>query len=165
MLKEIFVAAALVSTPTPAPNYTSWISPDIAEIVTEFVLDGKMYTHLDFNGDGALNIADVVGISKRYQDNITYGNEITLDVETIQDVIWENFTTERIPRQEFIDNILLYYEIDKVNGKLCRSYELTVSEITEARIYFEFEDYSDTITVKIDPFTETIQVQEQEENL
>ena len=66
MLKEIFVAAALVSTPTPAPNYTSWISPDIAEIVTEFVLDGKMYTHLDFNGDGALNIADVVGISKRY---------------------------------------------------------------------------------------------------
>ena len=157
MLKEIFLAVALTSSPQPAENYNSWISPAIADIVQQYVLDGKFYNHLDFNGDGELSIADVVGISKRYQDNVQYGNEITLDYETIIDIGWENFS-ESLDREYFVENELLYWEIYRVNDSLCRQYELTVSEIATAEIYFEFEDFSDSVTVEINPYEETITV-------
>lgn len=157
----IFIVAALTSSPQPAPNYYSWIAPEISEIVVNCIIQGRSYSHLDFNGDGELTIADAVGISRRYQDNVKYGNEITLDSETIYDIGWENFS-DGIERQEFIEN-LLYYEIDTVNGTPCRQYELTVSEVTEARIYYEFETYSDTITVTLDPYKEYIQVKEDTE--
>lgn len=143
----MFIAFALTNSPMPADNYYSWVSPEIAETVQECVINGEYREYLDFNGDGDLNIADVVGIAKRYQDNITYGNEITFDREVVKAIAFENYTDE-----------LIYWEIDRVNGELCRQYELTVNEITQAEIYMEFEDYSDTVIVEINPFEENIKV-------
>lgn len=156
MLTEMCLIAA-IAKPIPAENYNSWISPAVADIVQQYVIDGKFYNHLDFNGDGELSIADVVGISKRYQDNVQYGNEITLDYETIIDIGWENFS-ESLDREYFVENELLYWEICRVNDVPCRQYELTVSEITKAEIYFEFEDFSDSVIVEINPYEETIMV-------
>lgn len=156
MLTEMCLIAA-IAKPIPAENYTSWISPAVADIVQQYVIDGKFYNHLDFNGDGELSIADVVGISKRYQDNVQYGNEITLDYETIIDIGWENFS-ESLDREYFTENELLYWEICRVNDVPCRQYELTVSEISEAEIYFEFEESAESVTVRLNPYEETIQV-------
>lgn len=156
MLTEMCLIAA-IAKPIPAENYTSWISPAVADIVQQYVIDGKTYSYLDFNGDGALNIADVVGISKRYQDNCTYGNEITLDLDTVYDIGWENFSDNQ-DREQFIENELIYFEICRVNDVPCRQYELTVSEISEAEIYFEFEESAESVTVRLNPYEETIQV-------
>ena len=147
----IFLALALTSSPTPAENYYSWISPEIADEIQELVINGEYREYLDFNGDGKLNMADVVGVRKRYQDNITFGNEITLDSDTVESIVLENYT------EEFI-----YWEIDRINGVPCRQYEVTVNEITEAEIYMEFENHSDTIIVEINPFEETINVKDNE---
>lgn len=144
---SIFVAMALTTSPMPSENYFAEISPNIATEIQELVLDGEYRQYLDFNGDGQLNMADVVSVRKRYQDNIRYGNEITLEKETVYDIVLENYTDE-----------LIYWEIDRINGQLCRQYELTVSEVTEAEIYVEFESYSDTIMVEVNPFTETVTV-------
>lgn len=159
-MKTLFIALAMLAgTPQPAENYHSWISPEISDIIIDKVINEEYYEHLDFNGDGELTIADAVGVSKRYQDNCTYGNEITLDEETIIDIAWENFTTERMEREDFVDNLMFYYEIDFVNKKPCRQYELTVSEITTANIYYEFaDDTMGNVTVEINPFEETVRV-------
>lgn len=137
----IFTLVALTSSPQPAPNYYAEISPEVAAEIQELVLDGEYREYLDFNGDGNLNIADVVGVSKRYQDNCTYGNEITLDSETVYDIALENYEDE-----------LLYWEInDGLQG-------LTVSDITTAEIRMEFETYAEIVTVELNPFTEIITV-------
>lgn len=143
----IFLALALSSSPMPAENYYSWISPEIADEIQELVTSGEYREYLDFNGDGKLSIADVVGVRKRYQDNCKYGNKITMDRETVEAIVMENYTDEAI-----------YWEIDRINGQLCRQYELTVSEVSSAEIYLEFEDFSETVKVEINPFTETITV-------
>lgn len=36
----------------------------------------------------------------------------------------------------------IYWEIDSVNGEICRMYETTVSESTSIHIYYETEDLS-----------------------
>ena len=143
----IFIAFALTSSPQPAANYYSWISPEIADEIQELVIDGEYREYLDFNGDGNLSVADIVGVLKRYQDNITYGNEITLDREVIDSIIVENYNETAI-----------YYEIDRVDGKLTRQYELTASEIMQAEIYIEFENSSECVIVEVNPFTESITV-------
>ena len=148
---SIFIVLAWTSSPMPSENYGSWISPEIADTIQECVINGEYREYLDFNGDKELNMADVVSVRKRYQDNIRYGNEITLEKETVYDIVLENYTDE-----------LIYWEIDRINGQLCRQYELTVSEVTEAEIYVEFESYSDTIIVEINPFEETINVKDNE---
>lgn len=155
MLLEICTALAMATA--PAENYNSWFSPEIAEVVKQYAIDGKYYTFLDYNGDGALNVADVVGIAKHYDNNVKYGNEITLDTQTIYDIAWENFSNN-MDRADFIENDLLYYEIAMVNGEPCRCYDITVTEITEVSIYFEFAEYGDSISVRLDPFTEMIRV-------
>lgn len=149
MKEMIFIILALKSSPAPASNFYAATSPEVAAEIQEFVISGKYRTHLDFNGDGELNIADVVGVSKRYQDNCERGNEITLDRAAVEDIAAENYP-----------NPLIYWEIDRINGELCRQYELTASKVTEAEIYLEFEDYSDTIKVELNPFTEVVRVKE-----
>lgn len=146
-LSGIFVAIALTSSPMPADNYYSWISPEIADEIQELVISGEYREYLDFNGDGKLSMADVVGVRKRYQDNCRYGNELTLDSETVDAIVVENYSESPI-----------YWEIDRINGQLCRQYELTVDDIATAEIYLEFEDFSETVKVEINPFTETITV-------
>lgn len=143
----IFLALALSSSPMPSGNYYASISPDIADEITELVISGEYREYLDFNGDGKLSIADVVGVRKRHQDNCKYGNKITMDRGTVEAIVMENYTDEAI-----------YWRIDRINGQLCRQYELTVSEVSSAEIYLEFEDFSETVKVEINPFTETITV-------
>lgn len=145
----IFIALALTSSPQPAPNYYAEISPEIAEEMQELVISGEYRAYLDFDGNGVLNIADVVSVKKRYQDNCKYGNEITLDRETVEAIAAENYPDS-----------LIYWEIYRVNGTLCRQYELTASEITEAEIYLEFEECSETVKVELNPYTEIVSVKE-----
>ena len=143
----IFMAFALTSSPQPAGNYFAEISPEIATEIQELVIDGEYREYLDFNGDGNLNIADVVGVSKRYADNCKYGNEITLDSEVIDSIVSENYS-----------EACIYWELDRIDGKLTRQYELTASEIMQAEIYIEFENGSECVMVEVNPFTESITV-------
>ena len=143
----IFTALALTTSPIPSENYYASVSPEIADEITECVINGEYRQHLDFNGDGVLSMADVVGVSKRYQDNITFGNEITLYRDVVYSIAEENYSEE-----------LIYWEIDRINNELTRQYELTASEIMTAEIYLEFEDFSECVLVEVNPFTETISV-------
>lgn len=143
----IFIALALTSSPQPSENYFASISPEIATEIQELVLDGEYRQHLDFNGDGELNIADVVGVSKRYADNCKCGNTITLDYEVVDSIISENYS-----------EACIYWELDRIDGKLTRQYELTASEIMQAEIYIEFENSSECVVVEVNPYTETITV-------
>lgn len=143
----IFTLVALTSSPQPAPNYYAEISPTVSAEIQQLVLDGQYREYLDFNGDGNLNIADVVGVEKRYQDNCSYGNEITLDSETVYAIAEENYTDD-----------LLYWEIYRADRELTRQYELTAADIMTAEIYLEFEEYSESVTVEINPYTEIITV-------
>lgn len=143
-ISSIFVAFALTSSPAPAPNYYSWISPGIADHITECVINGEYHEYLDFNGDGELNIADVVGVRKRYQDNVKYGNEITIDRETVEAIIEENFS-----------DTCIYWEFDRVGEDITRQYSVTTDSIITADIYFEFEDFStEHVEIEINPFEE-----------
>lgn len=149
MLKTLFVCCSLLAgTPQPAENYYSWISPEISDIIVNYVIKGEYHEHVDFNGDGELTIADAVGVRKRYEDNCKYGNEITVDSETVKSIIEENYSVDCI-----------YWEIDFVNNEPCRKYELTVDEITTANIYLEFaDDTMDNVSIEINPFEETVRV-------
>ena len=145
---SVFLALALSSAPTPAPNYYSWFSPEIADNIIECVINGEYHSHLDFNGDGVLTVADAVGVARRYYENVTYGNKITVDSEVVQAIIEENYSVECVQ-----------WEIDFVNDEPCRMYELTVDEITTANIYAIFEDdTTDNIAIEINPFEEIVKV-------
>lgn len=147
MTAGIFIALALTSSPQPAPIFYAEISPQITAEIQELVIAEEYREYLDFNGDGKLTIADAVGVEKRYSDNINYGNSITLEAETVYSIAEENYPDE-----------LVYWELDRINGELCREYSATVDDVTEAEIYLEFENYSDTVKVIIDPFTESVTV-------
>lgn len=146
----IFIVAALTLSPQPAPNYFAEISPQITAEIQDCIINEEYRQHIDFNGDGVLTIADAVGVEKRYSDNCTYGNSITVDSEVIHSIATENYPDD-----------LIYYEIDFVNGELTeRQYEITVSDVTEISIYFEFPEMSETIHIVADPFTESVTVTE-----
>lgn len=143
-----FLALALHSSLMPAPNYYSWYSPEIADHIVNCIINEEYHEHLDFNGDGVLSVADAVGVLRRYYDNIEYGNELTVDSDTVQSIIEENYSVECVQ-----------WEIDFVNGEPCRKYELTVNEITTANIYLIFEDdTTDNVTIEINPFEEIVRV-------
>ena len=143
-----FICLALHASLNPAPNYYSWFSPEIANNIIECVVNGEYHEHLDFNGDGVLSVADAVGVLRRYYDNIEYGNELTVDSDTVQAIIEENYSVECVQ-----------WEIDFVNGEPCRKYELTVNEITTANIYLIFEDdTTDNVEIEINPFEEIVKV-------
>lgn len=143
------IAAATIASPAPASNYYAAISPEVAAEIQELVISGEYRAYLDFNGDGILSMADVVGVAKRYRDNCERGSEITLDSAAVEDIAAENYPDK-----------LVCYEISRIGGEPCRQYELTTSEIIEAEIYLEFEDYCDTIKVELNPFTEVVRVKE-----
>lgn len=145
----IFLVMAATASPQPAPNYYASFAPEVAEEMQELVISGEYRAYLDFDGNGVLNIADVVSVKKRYQDNRKHGNEITLDREAVEAIAAENYPDS-----------LIYWEVDRVNGELCRQYELTASEIIEAEIYLEFETYCDTVKVELNPYTEVVRVKE-----
>ena len=143
-----FICLALHSSLMPAPNYYSWFSPEIVNNIIECVVNDEYHEHLDFNGDGVLSVADAVGVLHRYYDNIEYGNELTVDGDTVQSIIEENYSVECVQ-----------WEIDFVNDEPCRKYELTVNEITTANIYLIFEDdTTDNVAIEINPFEEIVRV-------
>lgn len=146
LIATIFCVSALTisSLPNPADNYCSWFSPEVADCVCEYVANNEYHPHVDYNGDNALTISDAVSIARRYQENVDYGNEITIDAETVEAIIEENYN---IP--------CIYWEFDKVDNKIVRQYEVTTDRIIIADIYFEFEDFStDHVTIEINPFQE-----------
>lgn len=146
-LLSIFTVFAMTASLMPAENYYSWISPEIADTIQECVINAEYREYLDFNGDGELNMADVVGVRKRYQDNCKYGNTITFDSEIVESIVEENYS-----------EALIYWEVYRVGNDNCRQYEVSVSETTEIYLWVEFENYGETIKVMADPFTESITV-------
>lgn len=146
-MRAALLLTAAMAVSAPAETYYSWYSPEIAHTISEYVVSGEYHEHLDYNGDGKLTIADVIAVEKHYQNNCRYGNEITFNRENAWKIAAENYPDE-----------LLYWEIDRVDGELCRKYELTVSDITELEIYLEFEGYSDTLLVRLNPFEERVTV-------
>lgn len=156
-MKAIFVIlAALAGAPQPAPEYRAPISEETAAQVLEIIInDGGEATDaapaaLDFNGDGALNIADYCGISRRAYISATEYTAVTLDREAAEAIAAELYP-------EDIQSYF-YYEIDRINGDLCRKYEATAAEVTDINIYFEFEERSTSHRAEINPHTETITV-------
>ena len=146
-ITPVFLALALTSSPTPAPNYYSWISPEIADHITECVINNEYHEYLDFNGDGKMNIADVVGVRKRYQDNIKYGNKIIVDNEVVQAIFDENGMD------------VIYWEFDSIDGEITKQYEITADSIITADIYCELSDFTtEHITIEINPFEEIVGV-------
>lgn len=127
----------------PAENYSSWISPEIAENIRTYVINREYHAYLDYNGDGELNVADIVSVDKRYRDNIRFGNSYTLDSNFIELVIKENYAEPPIE-----------WEICSVENEPCCLYELTVEEITECEVLFDFYDHVEILSVEVNPYTE-----------
>lgn len=149
-MKEIFlILAALTGAPQPAPSFRAPISTDTAAAIFAEIISGSEAPAHDFNGDGALNIADFCGICHRAQINAT-APEVTADAATVEAIAAELYPDEM--------HSYFYYEFDHINGDLCRKYEITADEITTTRIYFEFEDWSETRAAIINPYTETITI-------
>lgn len=153
-MKEIFIIlAALTGAPQPAPEFRAPISDETAAAMLDTITSGEEAVPdpaQDFNGDGALNIADFCGISRRAYINTHERTEITIDAEAVEAIAAELYPEDV---QSYF-----YYEFDMINGELCRAYEATADEITTARIYFEFEDWSETRAAIINPHTETITI-------
>ncbi|MBQ5901336.1 MAG: hypothetical protein IIW86_05700 [Clostridia bacterium] len=154
-MKEIFlILAALAGAPEPAPTYRAPIGGETAAAMLDTIInnggEAPAEPAEDFNGDGVLNIADYCGSSRRFYINIHDGAQVTIDAATVEAIAAELYPDD-------INNYF-YYEFDMINGDLCREYEATADEITTARIYFEFEDWSTTHRAEINPYTETITI-------
>jgi hypothetical protein len=94
LVATIFCVSALTvsSLPNPADNYYSWFSPEVADAVCEYIANNEYHPHVDYNGDGVLSVSDAVCIARRYQENCDCGNEITIDSETVEAIIEENYS-------------------------------------------------------------------------
>lgn len=154
-MKEIFlILAALAGAPEPAPAYRAPIGGETAAAMLDTIInnggEAPADPAQDFNGDGALNIADFCGISRRAYINTHEQTAVTVDAETVEAIAAELYPDD-------INNYF-YYEFDHINGELCRAYEATADEITTARIYFEFDDWSTSHRAEINPHTETITI-------
>ena len=149
MFTTLLAAVVATSTlPNPANNYYSWFSPEIAANVCTYIENNEYHPHVDYNGDGILSMCDAVCIARRYQDNVTNGNTFTVDENTVNDIIEQNFLTPCI-----------YWEFDMINGDICREYSITTDCTITADIYFEFEDLTDAhITIEVNPFQEITKV-------
>lgn len=155
-MKEIFlILAALSGAPTPAPTYRAPIGGETAAAMLDSIITAEGDTPatdpaLDFNGDGALNIADFCGVRRRHYISTHEATAVTIDAETVEAIAAELYP-------EDVQNYF-YYEFDHINGDLCREYTATAAEIMTARIYLEFEDRSTTIKAEINPYTESISI-------
>ena len=139
---ELICAACIM---LPSENYYSDISPNTAEVVLNEVIAENYHTYLDYNGDGALNIADVVCIKRKYEYNIRNGNIYHFDRVQVNDIITENYSEYPIE-----------WEIVGVNDMPCSSYDITVSEITRFDLLLEFDGYSELLEIQVNPYTESI---------
>lgn len=142
MVTGIFLAMALHTT-MPAENYNSWFSPEIASVVADATVNGEYYQHLDFNGDGVLNAVDTFSIYKRYTENETYGNELTVDEDTIYSIVEENYNLDDVVEWELM------------------GYDNKFSEMSNVDLLVRMDDGSaEMLTLVINPIEERITVVE-----
>lgn len=130
-----------------SPNYYCHYSLEISHEIMTAAANDEYYIHLDYNGDNKLTCSDAVLVAKRYNDNLKNGNTIQFNSTIVNEIVSENYAEE-----------LIYYEIYKVNSGNCRFYDIAITDISDISVYVEFENYSDTIEINIDPFQELIQV-------
>ena len=155
-MKEIFlILAALAGAPEPAPAYKQPIGGETAAAMLDTIINNGGETApaepaADFNGDGALNIADYYSSARRHYINTHGHTEITIDFEAVEAIAAKLFPADI--------QTYFYYEFDIIGGQNCRKYEATADEITSARIYFEFENWSTTAKAELNPYTETITI-------
>lgn len=156
-MKEIFLlCAALAGAPQPAPEFRAPISEETAAAILDTIINegGEATTPaapaLDFNGDGVLNIADFCAVSRRAYISATEYTAVTFDREAAEAIAAELYPAEI--------ETYFYYEIDHINGDLCRQYETTAAEVTDINIYFEFEEKSTSHRAELNPYTETITI-------
>lgn len=128
-------------------NFNAEISPITTAEIQSAVIDGREYTHLDYNGDGKLTIADAVGVQRKFEFNCTYGNSMTFDGEDVREIIEENYSDYPIQ-----------WEISSIDGAPCREISIETEHITNITVYLDFMETSDTLEIAIDPFTESIYV-------
>lgn len=148
MFKGIIIAAALIAA--PSENYYSWVSPEIADAIIAEATAGNYHEYLDYNGDGALTMADAVCVARKYQQNVELGNEITVAEADVIDVLTENYTD------------VIEWEITRINGEETAVRMFTADDITEAEIRVEMPSKTEYITIEANPFTELISVKEVE---
>lgn len=110
MLKGIIIAS-LITGILPAPpsarpsnGYESWYGEEIKDNIIDDLISGKNNLYLDYNNDGKENIADAVGVWKRYNDNMENMNEYTFDEAEALDIALEN-----VPLDTYD---YFYYEMD-----------------------------------------------------
>lgn len=156
-MKEIFlILAALAGAPEPAPEFRAPISDETAAAIVDTITsddEAAPAPALDFNGDGALTIADAVGIARRHYISTHEHTEITIDRETVAAIAAELYPDDI--------QTYFYYEIDFVDGSPCRKYELTSSDIVTIDIYFEFDEWQTSHRAEVNPYTETITIYEE----
>lgn len=144
-IAAICISALIISA--PMENYFAEISPEIADTVKNCIINGEYREYLDYNGDGNLTISDAVCIEKRYQNNCIYGNSLEFTGDDVREIIAENYAEYPIQ-----------WEICSVNGDPCCCYDITVSEITDINILFEWENQSEIIKVELNPYAEIYKV-------
>ena len=127
------------------------VSPTSAAVVMGTAANHEYREYMDYNGDGVLSTIDAVSIMREYEYNSTYGNTMTYGENDVLAVVEENLNPS-----EYCD--YFYYEIDSVNGEVCRRYSYDCSKYTELHVYCEVNDTVFQYTVSIDPITETTTV-------
>lgn len=140
--------AIAIEKPTPADNYYSWYSPEIASHIQDMIINNEYSKHLDFDGDNYITVADMVCVLQRYNYNIKYGNSITLDREFINAVDEENTLD------------IIYWEIDFADNTVCRKYSYTSNKIETVHVYYETADgeSNNGLYIELNPFEETLTV-------
>lgn len=145
----VYAFSILTSFINPVPNFRASINSNTTAQIKQSIADGLYDRSLDYNGDGKLTLKDAFYVKRRYQNNLTNGNQITVSNETAMAIIEEKYDTP-------ID-----WEFCKVNNQIVRAYEITTNKIIPATIRAEFEDFSvKYIEIEINPFEETVYVKE-----
>lgn len=63
MKTTLILLAALTATPQP---FIDAVSPETSQLIVDYLIDGKSFPWLDYNGDGEMNLADAVGTCKKW---------------------------------------------------------------------------------------------------
>lgn len=137
--------------PEPAPNYYSWYSEDIASQVMEYAVNDEYYSHLDFDGDGVLSVMDAVAIRKRYICNVINKTPFHFGESDVMEIVKENYSADSYSEY-------FYYEIDFVDGSVCRAYEMDFENPAYIHVYLEMNDETKGFYVMISPAEENYAV-------
>lgn len=127
--------------PDPADGYYSWVSPEVSDEIGFYLSCGISPLFLDYNGDGDLTVSDAVCVYRRYLDNVEFGNELTVDSETVSEIVAENY--DSLP-------VSWYFDVEGLQSE-----SVTVCDVTDAVLHLEFDDGSEAdVLLQIDPFQE-----------